>query len=159
MPLDPKQLSTEVIVPALKSIGLFSVQASELVLGTACVESGLKYLHQLGGGPALGLWQMEPATHNDIWENFLAYKPELADKLRCLAIGGVARAEHLLGCLPYAAAMCRVHYLRAKEPIPPAGDIKGHAELWKLRYNTAAGKGRASDYVRAWERIVLGRAG
>ena len=35
--------------------------AENLLLGTALVESGLHYLHQLGGGPALGIYQIE--TH------------------------------------------------------------------------------------------------
>ena len=50
-----------VIRPALKKLRLWSPSAEELVFGTAIVESGLTYLKQHGDGPALGLWQVEPA--------------------------------------------------------------------------------------------------
>jgi hypothetical protein len=49
-----------------------------LLLGTALTESGdMHYLHQLGNGPALGVYQMEPTTHEDIYDNYLKYKKEL----------------------------------------------------------------------------------
>ena len=54
-----------VICPALEKLSLWSPSAEELVLGTAIVESGLTYLKQHGDGPALGLWQVEPATHDE----------------------------------------------------------------------------------------------
>ena len=39
-----------------------SDDAVELVLVTGIVESGYKYLRQLGDGPARSFWQVEPAT-------------------------------------------------------------------------------------------------
>ena len=64
-------LLSMVIRPALTKINLWSSSAEELVLGTAIVESGLTYLKQHGDGPALGLWQIEPATHEDLYTNFV----------------------------------------------------------------------------------------
>ena len=80
--IDVKQFRANIIEPALTVLELDSVAAQELLLGTAVQESRITYLRQLGNGPALGLFQMEPATHNDIWDNFLEYKPELAKKTR-----------------------------------------------------------------------------
>ena len=74
-------LLDRVIAPALEKIGLWSRAAEELVLGTAIIESGLTYLKQHGDGPALGLWQVEPATHDDLYTNFLNYRPELGSIL------------------------------------------------------------------------------
>src|SRR5258708_26545125 len=37
---------------------------------------------QLGGGPAVGLFQMEPTTHDDCWTNFLNFRPVLAGKVK-----------------------------------------------------------------------------
>ena len=74
-------LRSMVIRPALTKINLWSRSAEELILGTAIVESGLTYLKQHGDGPALGLWQVEPATHEDLYTNFLNYRPELGSKL------------------------------------------------------------------------------
>jgi hypothetical protein len=73
--IDPRQFRALIVRPALESINLWSQQAEDLVMGTAAQESRLIYLRQLGNGPALGLFQMEPATHNDIWVNFLRWKP------------------------------------------------------------------------------------
>ena len=58
------QILSMVIRPALSKINLWSPNAEELVLGLAIVESGLTYIRQWGGGPALGLWQVEPSTQN-----------------------------------------------------------------------------------------------
>ena len=62
MALDAKQLRELVIKPALLEIELWSEAAEELVLGTAIVESRLSFIKQLGSGPALGFWQIEPDT-------------------------------------------------------------------------------------------------
>ena len=58
--LDASHLREVVIKPALPEIELWSPAAEELVLGTAIVESRLSFIKQLGSGPALGLWQIEP---------------------------------------------------------------------------------------------------
>ena len=63
-----------VIKPALEKLGLWSMAAEELVLGTAIVESAAIYLRQHGAGPALGLWQAEPRTHDDLYTNYLSYR-------------------------------------------------------------------------------------
>ena len=60
---------------------MWSTAAEELVLGTAIVESSLIYISQHGAGPALGLWQVEPATHDDLYANYLSYRQELGSRL------------------------------------------------------------------------------
>ena len=75
-------LQDRVIAPALDKINLWSRAVEELVHGTAIVESGLTYLKQHGDGPALGVWQIEPATHEDLYTNFLDYRPELGPTFR-----------------------------------------------------------------------------
>ena len=64
--LDARQLPELVIKPALLEIELWSEAAEELVLDTVIVESRLSFIKQLGSGPALGLWQIEPDTHRDV---------------------------------------------------------------------------------------------
>lgn len=149
--LQIQQFKDWVIIPALDAIGLNSVAAQELLLGTALQESRITYLAQLGG-PALGVFQMEPATHDDIWLNFLAYKPILAQKLENLSAKQTPKemATNLL----YAAAMCRVHYYRVSAPLPEAGAINAQASYWKTYYNTAQGKGKASEYLHNWNTYV-----
>ncbi|WP_044559075.1 hypothetical protein [Azospirillum sp. B4] len=154
----PKQFVDEVITVVLKRLGLDAdLQApTELLLGTAIQESGLHYRVQLGGGPARGLFQMEPNTHNDIWANFLKHREGLADATRQFLNGKVPSSSELQDNDQYAAAMCRVHYHRmgkivGKTPIPSAGDIPEIAAYWKQYYNTPQGKGTAAQFVANWE--------
>ena len=136
-----------VIRPALEKFSLWSLSAEELVLGTAIVESGLTYLKQHGDGPALGLWQVEPATHDDLYTNFLNYRPELGSKLIELRAAGLSLDENLATNLMYGAAVCRLCYYRKPDALPEAGDIEGQASFWKQHYNTIFGKGTVSKYV------------
>jgi len=70
------------IRPALNILGKGGRAAEQLVLGTAIQESLLIHRQQLGNGPALGLFQMEPATHNDCWQSYLNFRRDLADKVK-----------------------------------------------------------------------------
>jgi hypothetical protein len=79
--LSVSSIRTQVIYPALNKMGMWSEAAGELVLGTAIVESNLTYLKQHGEGPALGLWQVEPATHEDLYANYLNFRPEMMSSL------------------------------------------------------------------------------
>jgi hypothetical protein len=152
--LDIKQLRDYVVVPTLTLLEANSPAAVELVLGTAVQESRLTYLHQLGGGPAVGLFQMEPATHDDIWENYLAYRDRLATQAANIAIAdprkGVKAANQMAGNMYYAAAMCRIHYMRVSEALPEAGDTAGMADYWKEYYNTFEGAGTVEEYIENW---------
>ncbi len=157
--MDAKQLLELVIRPTLKKLGLHSEAAEQLVIGTIWQESRGEYIKQLGGGPALGLAQMEPATHDDIWRNYLAYKRTLANNItelasmQCLGDGMMPDANELIGNLNYAVAMCRVHYRRVKAPLPKAGDVAGMAAYWKQYYNTPLGAGTAQEFVEHFPKL------
>jgi hypothetical protein len=153
--IDKKQFLELIIKPALDHLGANSKAAEELLLGTALQESRLTYIKQLGNGPALGVFQMEPATHDDIWNNFLKFKSDLRTKVSILAStanfkNGAVHSSELIWNLKYAAAMCRVHYLRVPEKLPAAGDIQAQAQYWKKYYNTHLGRGTAVEYMHNW---------
>lgn len=153
--IDREQFVDLIIEPTLQHIGLYSDAATELVLGTALQESRLTYIHQLGNGPALGVFQMEPATHNDIWQNYLKYREDLRNYVIDLASrinikSGMVDALELISNLNYAAAMCRIHYLRTPDPLPQSGDTAGQAKYWKQYYNTPLGRGTVEEYMRSW---------
>lgn len=148
------QFRMEVIRPALVSINKWSRAAEDLLMGTAAVESKLgTYLVQLSNGPAKGVFQMEPATHDDIWDNFLSFRPELVqDILSSLGLVWRPGASRMVWDLRYAAIMARMHYLRVPEKLPSS--VRGQAEYWKKYYNTALGDGQPSHYVAAWATYV-----
>lgn len=142
-----------VVDPALFYLGLRSDAASDLVLGTALAESGLDAIAQ-NGGPALGFFQIEPATHDDLWTNFLRGEPEMHDKLSRIAAEWPTVAAQLATNALYAAAICRLIYYRRPEPLPAPGDVAGYAAYWKLHYNTPAGKGTPEHFIEAWNRLA-----
>ena len=148
------QMLALLIRPALKKLKLWSLSAEELVLGTAIVESGLTYLKQHGDGPALGLWQVEPATHDDLYTNFLNFRPKLGSKLIELRAAGLSLDENLATNLMYGAAVCRLCYYRKPDALPAAGDIEGQAAFWKQHYNTPLGKGTVTKYVYKVQKIL-----
>lgn len=151
--MDITQFKYRILVPTLTRIGLDETNRISLVLGTCLKESAnLTYVVQIPNGPALGFGQMEPATHADLWANYLAFRPELADKVRRLA-GRTNNFEgdhppavsELIGNAAYAVAMVAVHYRRVPAALPP-NEPYALAAYWKKYYNTALGKG---DIVEA----------
>jgi hypothetical protein len=143
------------IQPALQSIGLWNPAAGELLLGTAIHESGgLKFRKQLGGGPALSYFQMEPVTHNDIWDNYLKFRPELAAKVQALLSSPSAdKMQELENNDKYACAMARIKYLRMPGAMPAEGDLQAQALYWKRWYNTPLGAGTPEQYMADWNRM------
>ena len=143
-----------VVRPALTHLGLWSAAAENLLLGTAVHESGLRFLRQLGDGPARGLFQIEPATHDDLWENFLRRRRALRTKVAALAAPVPSRLEQLATNAAYATAMARLVYLRAPEPLPAAHDVEALARYWKRHYNTARGGGSTAAFLLAYKEHV-----
>lgn len=143
-----------VVRPCLKRLRAWSHAAERLVIGTALAESviyGETRLRQVRG-PALGIYQMEPETHFDIWQNYLDYRTELARLVLNNRRSG--REEYLANDLDYATALCRIHYLRVPEPLPDADDIGGLAAYWKEHYNTHLGSGTIDGFCKKAERVM-----
>ena len=149
--IDIDQFRTMVVRPVLHYLSMHSNAAENLLIGTALQESRLHYLHQLGGGPAIGVFQMEPATHDDIFENYLEYKAVLRGKVYGLQIPQSrplnGNAAHMAGNLYYAAAMARVHYYRVPRALPGPDDVHGLAAYWKRWYNTPLGAGTVEEAI------------
>lgn len=156
--IDVKQFKERVVAPVLNQIGLNEPARVSLVLGTCLHESHLIYLVQLPNGPALGVGQMEPATHSDLWDNYLRYQLPLAGKIRSLlpdyfAQGINPPVDYLIGNLNYAVAMIAVHYRRVKAALPDNSPTS-LAQYWKAFYNTYQGKGTIEQALQHFEAAV-----
>lgn len=139
----------------LQNIELHSEAAVNLLLGTAAQESRFgKYLRQLGDGPARGVFQMEPRTERDIWENFLSNRSSLRQRvIEWTEVEGPD--EYMLELnLAYQIAMCRVHYLRVPYQLPEPDDLEGLAGYWKKHYNTSLGAGTSSEFIDSYLSFV-----
>lgn len=136
--MDPIEFHDYVIVPTLDQIGLNQPGASFLLLGTALVESNLTHLRQISDGPALGVFQMEPDTHDDLWLWLAHYtrESELSLALQRLVGQWPPGPTAMLGNHWYATAMARCLYRRRPEPLPAPLDLPAHALYWKRHYNT-----------------------
>jgi hypothetical protein len=155
--LDVEQFRLLVVRPALTRISLWSQAAENLVLGTALQESHLIYLRQLPNGPALGPFQMEPPTHADIWDNYLAFRKDLRNPVSRLAsFFSSDRPDpgEMATNLQYAAAMCRVRYARVSAPLPDANDAPALAAYYKAFYNTYQGKATVEQALPHFFRAI-----
>jgi len=150
--IDPRQFRNYVIRPTLTHLGLGGLAAENLLLGTAATESGLVDLHQIQG-PALGLYQCEPATHDDIWHSWLAGRKPY-DRLVGELMTGQPELEQLVTNLAYATAICRIHYYRQPEALPAADDARGLAAYHKLWYNSLLGATDPNESVVNFERAI-----
>lgn len=192
-----RELDRLVIAPVVEAFTKYQAEATEatpphprnvrvLLLATALAETGGRELQQ---GPtdeptdALSFWQIEPATHLDIYRNFLQVRPVLRGVIRetsgmLIYPGDVAASPRLVdlfqrsnglpgdsgGCPPhwflsanprYACFMSRITYLRAPDEIPEfEGDIEPFAEIWKEVYNTPGGRGTIEHFCEAWTASV-----
>lgn len=153
MGFDVDQLKTYVIMPTLKKLDLWSKSAENLLLGTCAQESNLgRYVRQIGGGPAMGIYQMEPATYFDIWKNFIIPRRDLRDRMLDLfptiPFATIPHESRLMTDLSFATAMARIHYMRISELLPRHDDVEGMALYWKRYYNTPKGKGTLEEFTR-----------
>lgn len=171
MTINKEQLRELIIRPTLKHLNLWSVEAEDLLMGTAAQESHLgTYVKQVGGGPALGIFQMEPNTHDDIWGSYLKYKRSIANLVEDESSsinhqynesdGDSVASNELIGNLRYAAAMARVHYLRVPESLPSKSELPAHnyvhelASYWKAYYNTPRGAGTIEEFIVNYNKYV-----
>lgn len=151
--INPVHLKERVIEPTLSIMEEYnkkinSPAAAQLLQYTSIVEStvgGITYLVQ-DGGPALGIFQVEPNTHDDIVYNFIHKRPILSS-LITEDICPHLEAEYLIGNDFYSACIARLVYWRIPHPLPEYGDLEGMARYWKKYYNTPLGKGTEQHFI------------
>jgi hypothetical protein len=147
-----------IVEPVLKEYDYYSAAAMNLVLGTAAQETLCGYYLKQTKGPGLGIYSMEPRTHDDVWTIVILDRPFLKHKIEQEFYKfEEMQSANLVGNLWYATLMCRLQYIRFKEPLPDHSDIEGLAEYWKKYYNTVKGKGTVEDFVRNYSRYVKGK--
>ena len=144
-----QQLHDHIIKPTLEYMGgnYYSKDAAFLLLCTAAVESNCGYYIKQVGGPALGIWQMEPDTYNDIIDNCDAINEnniKFYNKIHRLWNFENYGVVHALISHPvYACAMARLKYSMDSAALPDHNDIKSVYDYYKRIYNTPLG---ASTY-------------
>lgn len=121
--MNPQQLHDYIIKPTLKYMGKSynTVEARFLLLCTAAIESDCGHFIKQVDGPALGIWQMEPETENDIHEHSDALQKiefgRLVDNLNIKSFRNFD-GDDLVNSPMYACAMARLKYSMTPEPLP-----------------------------------------
>lgn len=143
-----KHLREYIIRPTLQKYNLWNPAAEELLLGTAAVESHCgEYLTQLDNGPAVGIYQMEPSTYQDVIFNVIPkfdFDFKISDD-----------PKDMIWDFRLATLMCRLQYWRFSQPLPGSKDIPALGLYWKTYYNTLEGKGSVGSFVNCY-RIYIG---
>lgn len=118
----------------------YSEEVVELLILTACNESDCgRYLTQLGSGPALGIFGIEPDTLVDIYDNWLRFRPELADEVASTTGIEVPDLLAMEGNIVYGILIARIQYLRARPPLPSVTDHQAMAHYY-VKYFNRGGK-------------------
>ena len=127
--MNPQQLHDYIIKPTLEYMGgnYNSIKARFLLLCTSAIESDCGHYIKQVNGPALGIWQMEPDTHDDIWENCDVCYGDLGQKVMELSLKENTPdsdsvlfdgLNDLIESPMYACAIARLKYSMTPEPLP-----------------------------------------
>lgn len=160
--MNAQQLLDYIIKPTHEYMGgnYASKESSFLSLCTAAIESNCgEYIKQING-PALGPWQMEPDTHDDVWQNCdnLSNNPlPLAYRVKQLQLSPDNNPLNDLVVSPmYSCAMARLKYSMDPHPLPKLSgnkdlDCINFFEYYKRVYNTELGASTYQKWVNALE--------
>lgn len=142
------QFKELIVIPTLNKLLLNSDDAVELLMFTCANESiGGTYLKQLNG-PALGVFQMEPNTYNDIWQNYITKDQSLAMKmLHNFNAPQMPDEERMIYDLSFACAMARIFYKRIPEALPKASNYEAIWKYYKKYYNTYEGRAETDNAI------------
>tara|TARA_R100001143_G_C3321961_1_gene115246 strand:- start:335 stop:817 length:483 start_codon:yes stop_codon:yes gene_type:complete len=149
----------KLIDDVLWKMGMHSDDAVELVFLTGLVESGYKYISQIGSGIARSFWQVESFTAKDCVDNYLSFR-ERSLKKCCSAMQRKPQSildmsqdelqELLWHDMSAGIVFCRLKYRRDPNPIPT--DINEIAHYWKNVYNTKSGAGTVKHFLSMIEK-------
>ncbi len=144
--MDVSELREQIIGPTLKYLGIDSNVAEELLLGTAALESQLNPLHK--NAERLGIYQITPRQHRQIWDEYLAFKPDLASRVRGLA------SQHrflqdpdseLSWNLSYATAIAWLMYQREDIVLPTNNEADQLGLLWRRCFGRKTEHGEQAE--------------
>ena len=117
MYLTAEHLREQVIKPTLSYLGAWSETMEQALLDAAMAGRDAA-----PGQPGLGLFGISPAQHRDLWDRYLAFRPDLASRVRGLASQRAFLSnpdKELQTNLGYSAAIAWLLLQRAQDD--PAG--------------------------------------
>ena len=155
--LNYNQFDALIVTPALAGLQLDTEGFHILINGTVAHESkGGTYIKQLQG-PALGICQMEPATHDSIWQAYLPNQSIISHRLMTLcSFARAPKSSQMINDMLYAVSMCAILYKwridSHRQDYPKT--LEEAAEMWKAYYNTINGKGTVEQFCNDYRQFT-----
>ena len=112
-----------------------------------------RWLRQIGGGPARGVFQIEPETMHDNYVNFIDLHPSLAAEIRAVTGCDMPSLDQLQFNPLYGAIHARLKLDRSPGAIPSEHQLM--AEYLKQYYNSPDGAATPGDYLSAYQKFVV----
>lgn len=135
----------KLIESTLKEYDLYSESAVKLLMGTCAQESLFGQYRKQITGPAISVFQIEPATFDWLRDKYKKRFPKISNiQFKDLEFDDKA-----------AIIFCRLRYLADPHPLPNADNIRGLAGVWKRVYNTFLGKGTVEEFLSNYERFCV----
>ncbi|GAA5316156.1 MAG: hypothetical protein AseanaTS_13610 [Candidatus Pelagadaptatus aseana] len=158
-----EELRAYVVAPCLEHLGEWSKAAENLLLGTAALESSMGFHLHNHGQRGVGLFQILPERHTEIWDHFLIGDADMASKVRGLASQReflVHPHAELATNLSYATAIAWMIYKYNRITLPDASDTEGLAKAWIKGYHNGDAEETTSChlFVNAYQRHVSSTA-
>jgi hypothetical protein len=83
MYITAEHLRDAVIRPTLEYLGVWSAEAERELIAAALRRNESSLFGKRTRG--LGMFQITPAQHRDLWDRYLAFRPDIASRVRGLA--------------------------------------------------------------------------
>lgn len=151
----PVQLR-QAVETVLKQANRYTPELTELLLGTAAVESdGGRYIRGLAG-PELGIFQMAPQTIVFTWQKVLDDQElgRMFDRANySRKMTARALEEKMMWDLQFQILMAVAYYKIASNNRETPKTVYGQAKFWKDYWNTFLGAGTVDKYVEKYTRM------
>ncbi len=151
--LDVNQFREVIVLPALHGLQLYTKELAELLVFTCAVESaGGTYIKQIHG-PAVGIFQIEPAVFTELWVNCIIRNPSYINLLTMnFHVHQMPKPDELMTDLKLSAAICGLYY-KWKKVNPLQMDAEYLWGLYKEFYNTKNGKAEHETSLKAYAKF------
>ena len=136
MGINPADFRKYVIRPTLTKLGTWSPSLENLLLGSAAAASQLGI--SLSCEHGFGVYKIAKETHHRVWDEFLAFDPDLASRVRGMASQRDFLSHpdmELTTNLIYSTAIAWGVYAHQKAAIPEnENDTGALAECWNRHF-------------------------
>lgn len=151
---DITQFRDNIVTPSLELIQMRSECMVELLVFTCAIESaGGTYVKQKNG-PALGIYQIEPATFTDLWVNYISRKPDIVNLLSLNCNVHRMPEPHEVMWDLRIASICTALLYRYKKVTPTQKDEDYLWDLYKTHYNTPGGAAEKDPSLKLYRKFI-----